>query len=59
MLGRQLEPGSTILVSRKNDEEVDINVIPPAPPAEKVGVTAGDEPSAEGGEPVAEEPAAE
>jgi ATP-dependent Clp protease ATP-binding subunit ClpC len=47
VLGRQLEPGSTILVSRKNDEEVEINVIPPAPPAEKVAVPAGDEPSAE------------
>jgi len=32
VLGRQLEPGSTILVARKNDEEVDITVIPPSPP---------------------------
>ena len=32
VLGRQLEPGSTILVARKNDEEVDITVMPPAPP---------------------------
>src|SRR5690242_2644401 len=32
VLGRQLEPGSTILVARKNDEEVDITVVPPAPP---------------------------
>src|SRR6201747_1326786 len=29
VLGRQLEPGSTILVARKNDEEVDIKVVPP------------------------------
>ena len=32
VLGRQLEPGSTILVARKSDEEVDITVVPPAPP---------------------------
>jgi len=32
ILGRELEPGSTILVARKNDEEVDITVLPPAPP---------------------------
>jgi hypothetical protein len=32
VLGRQLQPGSTILVARKNDEEVDITVVPPAPP---------------------------
>jgi ATP-dependent Clp protease ATP-binding subunit ClpC len=32
VLGRQLEPGSTILVARKNDEEVDITLVPPAPP---------------------------
>ena len=39
VLGRQLEPGSTILVVRKNDEEVDITVVPPAPP-EAIGVAA-------------------
>ena len=39
VLGRQLEPGSTILVARKNDEEVDITVVPPAPP-EAIGVGA-------------------
>jgi ATP-dependent Clp protease ATP-binding subunit ClpC len=33
VLGRSLEPGSTILVARLNDEEVDITVVPPAPPA--------------------------
>ena len=32
VLGRQLEPGSTILVARASDEEVDITVVPPAPP---------------------------
>ena len=39
MLGRQLEPGSTILVARKNDEEADITVVPPSPP-EVIGVGA-------------------
>src|SRR5438067_2887543 len=39
VLGRQLEPGSTILVARKSDEEVDITVVPPAPP-EAIGVAA-------------------
>ena len=33
----QLEPGSTIVVKRKNEEEVDIEVVPPAPP-EAIGV---------------------
>jgi ATP-dependent Clp protease ATP-binding subunit ClpC len=32
VLGRQLDPGSTILVARKSDEEVDITVVPPTPP---------------------------
>ncbi|HEV2590491.1 MAG TPA: AAA family ATPase, partial [Gaiellaceae bacterium] len=32
ILGRELEPGSTILVARKGEEEVDITVVPPAPP---------------------------
>jgi ATP-dependent Clp protease ATP-binding subunit ClpC len=39
VLGRQLEPGSTILVARKNEEEVDITVLPPSPP-EVIGVSA-------------------
>ena len=39
VLGRTLEPGSTILVARKNDEEVDITVVPPTPP-EVIGVAA-------------------
>jgi ATP-dependent Clp protease ATP-binding subunit ClpC len=39
VLGRTLEPGSTILIARKNEEEVEITVIPPTVPAEpeKVG----------------------
>ena len=39
VLGRQLEPGSTIVVTRRDDEEVDITVVPPAPP-EAIGVAA-------------------
>jgi ATP-dependent Clp protease ATP-binding subunit ClpC len=39
VLGRSLEPGSTILVARKNEEEVDITVVPPAPP-EAIAVSA-------------------
>jgi ATP-dependent Clp protease ATP-binding subunit ClpC len=39
VLGRQLEPGSTILIARQNDEEVDITVVPPAPP-EAIAVSA-------------------
>jgi len=50
VLGRQLEPGSTILIARQNDEEVDITVVPPAPP-EAIAVSAT--PDA----PPAEEPA--
>ena len=33
VLGRSLEPGSTIVVARKNEEEVDISIVPPAPPS--------------------------
>ncbi len=39
MLGRRLEPGSTILIARQNEEEVDITVVPPAPP-EAIAVSA-------------------
>jgi ATP-dependent Clp protease ATP-binding subunit ClpC len=56
VLGRSLEPGSTIVVKRANEEEVDIEVIPPidsetavtvGEPA-KVGATASkDEPAAD------------
>jgi ATP-dependent Clp protease ATP-binding subunit ClpC len=50
VLGRSLEPNSTILVTRKPDtDEVDINVIPGAPPAEeKVTVPPEEPPVAEG-----------
>jgi hypothetical protein len=51
-----MEPGSTIVVKRKNEEEVDIEVIPPTAPPEPatVGASAGepegDEPSEPGAE---------
>jgi ATP-dependent Clp protease ATP-binding subunit ClpC len=48
VLGRNLEPGSTIVVARKNEEEVDISIVPPVPaaPPETVGaVSEGDAPS--------------
>jgi ATP-dependent Clp protease ATP-binding subunit ClpC len=38
VLGRSLEPGSTILVERKNEDEVDITVIPGEITPEKVTV---------------------
>jgi ATP-dependent Clp protease ATP-binding subunit ClpC len=57
VLGRELGPGSTILVDRKNDDEVDITVIPAeitpekvtVPPEEPVDLSddAGDEPGSE------------
>jgi ATP-dependent Clp protease ATP-binding subunit ClpC len=53
VLGRSIEPGSTILVNKKPDvdDEVDITIIPGAPPAEdRVTVPAGDEPQDESGD---------
>ena len=46
VLGRSLAPGSTIVVTRKNEEEVDIEVIPPAssPEPAQVGATSGGDP---------------
>ena len=38
VLGRELGPGSTILVDRKNEDEVDITVIPGEITPEKVTV---------------------
>jgi len=48
VLGRELTPGSTILVDRKDDDDVDITVIPGAPPEDlgKVTVPAEDVPAA-------------
>ena len=39
VLGRELQPGSTIVVNRKGEEEVDMTVIPPAPPEDLGKVT--------------------
>jgi ATP-dependent Clp protease ATP-binding subunit ClpC len=48
VLGRSMAPGSTIVVKRKNEEEVDIEVIPPVSPPEPAAVGA---PAAEGDAP--------
>ncbi|MDQ3822762.1 MAG: ATP-dependent Clp protease ATP-binding subunit [Actinomycetota bacterium] len=46
VLGRSLEPGSTILVGRKAEgDEVDITVIPGAPPAEEKVTVPPEEPA--------------
>ena len=53
VLGRSIEPGSTILVNRhpENDDEVDITIIPGAPPVEAEKITVPpEEPKAEHGE---------
>src|ERR671912_1583411 len=50
VLGRNIEPGSTILVNRhpENDDEVDLTIIPGAPPVEAEKVTVPpDEPKAD------------
>src|SRR5205085_3172190 len=48
VLGRQLEPGSTILVARKaGEEEVDITVVPPSPPEVMAVGAAPDAPPSE------------
>jgi ATP-dependent Clp protease ATP-binding subunit ClpC len=47
VLGRSLEPGSTILVARKGEEEVDIEVIPGAPPVDEKVTVPPAEPEAE------------
>ncbi len=49
VLGRSLEPGSTILVERKNEDEVDLSVIPGEITPEKVTVPP-DEGDGESGE---------
>jgi ATP-dependent Clp protease ATP-binding subunit ClpC len=52
VLGRELAPGSTIVVARKNEEEVDIDVIPPTIPEDVAQVTVPpEEPNAPEGEP--------
>ena len=55
VLGRSMEPGSTIVVKRKNEEEVDIEVVPPASAPEPTAVGATSSPAdAEGDEPSAD-----
>jgi ATP-dependent Clp protease ATP-binding subunit ClpC len=58
VLGRELEPGSTILIARKNEEEVDITVLPGAPPLPEEKVTVPPEEPTDEAEPGAgdEEP---
>jgi ATP-dependent Clp protease ATP-binding subunit ClpC len=51
VLGANLQAGSTIVVARKNDEEVDISIIPGAPPAEEKVTVPPDEPDASADEP--------
>jgi ATP-dependent Clp protease ATP-binding subunit ClpC len=51
VLGRELAPGSTIVIARKNDEEVEIDVIPPTIPEDVAQVTVPpEEPAAPEGE---------
>ena len=52
VLGRTIEPGSTILVNRKpdTDDEVAIDIIPGAPPVEEKVTVPPEEPKAEGGD---------
>jgi ATP-dependent Clp protease ATP-binding subunit ClpC len=46
VLGRSLDPGATILVSRKGEDEVDIEIIPGAPPADEKVTVPPEEPAA-------------
>jgi ATP-dependent Clp protease ATP-binding subunit ClpC len=57
VLGRTLEPGSTILVTRKNEEEVDISVVPPAVPVDEKVTVPPEEPPGEPDESPDEAPA--
>jgi ATP-dependent Clp protease ATP-binding subunit ClpC len=52
VLGRSMSPGSTIVVKPKNEEEIDIEVIPPTSPPEPATVGA----PASGGESEGDEP---
>jgi ATP-dependent Clp protease ATP-binding subunit ClpC len=59
VLGRELTPGSTILVDKKrdSDDEVDITIIPGAPPEDMEKVTVPpEEPLDEGGDDSEESP---
>jgi ATP-dependent Clp protease ATP-binding subunit ClpC len=62
VLGREITPGSTILVDKKHDseDEVEITIIPGAPPEEMEKVTVPpEEPKNEGGNEDSEEPTTE
>jgi hypothetical protein len=49
VLGREHAPGSTIVIARKNEDEVDIDVIPPTIPEDVAQVTVPpEEPVSEG-----------
>ena len=50
--GRSMTPGATIVVKRRNEEEVEIEVIPPSSPPEPAAVGA----PAASGEPEGDEP---
>ncbi|HVD11808.1 MAG TPA: ATP-dependent Clp protease ATP-binding subunit [Gaiellaceae bacterium] len=56
VLGRELGAGSTILVDRKNDDEVDITVIPGEITPEKVTVPPDEPVDSADGEPAPDEP---
>jgi ATP-dependent Clp protease ATP-binding subunit ClpC len=51
VLGRDLTPGSTIVVARKSEEEVDIDVIPPHIPEDVAQVTVPPQEPVSEGEP--------
>jgi ATP-dependent Clp protease ATP-binding subunit ClpC len=57
VLGRELGPGSTILIDRKNDDEVDITVIPGEITPEKVTVPPDEPVDSADDEPAPDEPA--
>ena len=48
VLGASLTPGDTILVGRKNDDDVDISIVPGAPPEPEKVTVPPEEPSGEG-----------
>jgi ATP-dependent Clp protease ATP-binding subunit ClpC len=56
VLGRELGPGSTILIDRKNDDEVDITVIPGEITPEKVTVPPDEPVDSADEEPAPDEP---
>jgi ATP-dependent Clp protease ATP-binding subunit ClpC len=55
VLGRSLKPGSTIVVGKKSEDEVDITVVEGPPPEEREKVTVPPEPSADEAEETSDE----